>query len=263
LRIPTRNKIFSLGLSLVIACSISACVRAPLNTVNQVSTIDALLAGSYEGQLSIEKLLAFGNFGIGTFDNLDGEMIILDGRVFQVKADGKIYRPPLKITTPFASVVQFKADNAFPITKETDLPGLEKMIEDSNPNKNLFYAVKIKGTFQTIKTRSVPAQKKPYPPLSDVAKTQPVFNFEAVSGTLVGFRSPVFVKGINVPGDHLHFISDDFKSGGHVLDFRLLKGTVEIDVCNQFFMILPEGEGSFSQADLGRDRSGELEKVER
>ncbi|OGP49513.1 MAG: alpha-acetolactate decarboxylase [Deltaproteobacteria bacterium RBG_13_43_22] len=257
------KKIFWLGLSLVITCLITACIRAPLNTINQVSTIDALLAGSYEGQIPLEKLLTYGNFGIGTFDNLDGEMILLEGQVFQVKADGKIYRPSLKVTTPFASVVQFKADYSFPITKETDLKGLEKMIEDSNPNKNLFYALKIKGTFQTMKTRSVPVQKKPYPPLSAVAKTQPVFTFEAVSGTLVGFRSPVFVKGINVPGDHLHFISNDLQSGGHVLDFRLLKGTVEIDVCNQFFMILPEEGGSFSQVDLGRDRSKELEKVER
>ncbi len=257
------KKIFCLGLGLALTCLIAACVRTPLNTVNQVSTIDALLAGSYEGQISIEKLLTFGNFGIGTFDNLDGEMIVLDGRVFQVKADGKVYRPPLDITTPFASVVQFKGDYSFPVNKETDLQGLEKLIADSNPNKNLFYAVKIKGNFQTMKTRSVPAQKKPYPQLSEVAKTQPVFTFNAVSGTLVGFKSPAFVKGINVPGYHLHFISDDFKSGGHVLDFFLLKGTVEVDVCNQFFMILPEGESSFNQIDLGRDRSGDLDQVEK
>ncbi|MGA3085584.1 MAG: acetolactate decarboxylase [Thermodesulfobacteriota bacterium] len=260
---PTkRRKRFYLGLSLFIFFSISACVRAPLNTVNQVSTIDALLAGSYEGQMSLEKLLTYGNFGIGTFENLDGEMVVLDGQVFQVKADGKIYRPPMNLLTPFASVVQFKADYAFPINKETDLKGLEKMIEDSIPNKNLFAAIKVKGMFEAMKTRSVPAQKKPFPPMIEVAKNQPVFNLGAVSGTLVGFRFPVFVKGINLPGDHLHFLSEDFKSGGHVLDFRLIKGTVEIDVCHQFYMILPEGGGSFSQIDLGRDRTEELEKVE-
>ncbi len=260
---PTKKqKRFYLGLSLFIFFSISACVQAPLNTVNQVSTIDALLAGSYEGQMSLEKLLTYGNFGIGTFENLDGEMVLLDGRVYQVKADGKVYRPPLDLSTPFASVVQFKADYSFPIDKEMDLKGLEKMIEDTIPNKNLFYAIKVKGIFQTMKTRSVPAQKKPYPPLAEVTKNQLIFSFETISGTVVGFRSPVFVKGVNVPGNHLHFISDDFKSGGHVLDFRLQKGIIEIDRCHQFFMILPEKEGSFSQVDLGRDRTEELEKVE-
>jgi len=96
------KRLFCFALSLVIACSISACVRPPLNTINQVSTIDALLAGSYEGQIPLEKLLNYGNFGIGTFDNLDGKMVVLDGQVFQVKADGKIYRPLLNLLTPFA-----------------------------------------------------------------------------------------------------------------------------------------------------------------
>jgi acetolactate decarboxylase len=234
-----------------------------LNRVNQVSTIDALLAGSYEGQMPLQKLLTYGNFGLGTFDNLDGEMVVLEGQVYQIKADGRVYRPPLSLTTPFASVVQFKADYTFSIDQETDLKDLETMIEKALPNKNLFCAVKVRGNFRTMKTRSVPAQKKPYPLLAEVAKHQPVFNFESVSGVLVGFRSPVFVKGINVPGDHLHFISDDHKSGGHVLDFRLQKGTVELDVCHEFFMVLPEGGGSFGQVDLGQDRSKELEKVER
>jgi acetolactate decarboxylase len=258
-----KRQYLGLGLFLFISFFITACARAPLNTVNQVSTIDALLAGSYEGQITLDQLLTYGNFGIGTFDGLDGEMAVLDGQVFQIKADGRVYRPPLHLTTPFASVVQFKADYLLTIDKETDFKGLEKLIGDSITNKNLFAAIKVKGTFRTMKTRSVPAQKEPFPPLAEVTKNQPVFDLGAVSGTLVGFRSPVFVKGINVPGDHLHFISDDFKSGGHVLDFRLLKGTVEIDVCHQFYMVLPEKGGSFGQVDLGVDRSEELEKVER
>jgi len=114
-----------------------------------------------------------------------------------------------------------------------------------------------------MKTRSVPAQAKPYPPLTEVTKNQPIFDLENVTGTLVGFRAHEYVKGIGVPGYHWHFISDDLTSGGHVLEFSFDNGIVEIDVCNRFLLILPEDEGDFSRIDLSQDRSEELDEAER
>ncbi len=222
-----------------------------------------LLAGAYDDQMTCKRLISYGDFGIGTFDGLDGEMILLEGKMYQVKADGKVYTPAMHLTTPFASVVKFNQDITMTVHRGIDFRSLEKIVDDAVPNMNIFCAVKVKGHFSKIKTRSVPAQKKPYPPLTEVTKNQPVFSFEDISGTLVGFRSPVYVKGINVPGYHLHFISEDFTSGGHVLEFTLEEGTIEIDICNRFLMILPEGEGSFGRIDLGRDRSDDLEQVER
>ncbi len=114
-----------------------------------------------------------------------------------------------------------------------------------------------------MKTRSVPAQKKPYPPLSQVTKNQPEFNYKNVSGIIVGFRCPPYVKGINVPGYHLHFISDDFTKGGHILDFKIKSGKCEIDLCDKFFLILPKDVTDFENVDLSKDRSEELMDVER
>lgn len=236
---------------------------AERNTVTQVSTIDALLAGAYDGQMSDQELLTYGDFGIGTFDRLDGEMIVLDGKVYQIKADGKVYTPPGTLSTPFASVVAFAANAKVQVPKGTDSHGLEQLVNEAAPNMNLFCAVKVKGRFSLMKTRSVPAQSKPYPPLTEVTKNQAVFNLENVEGTIVGFRSPPFVKGINVPGYHLHFLADDLKSGGHILDFKMEEGAAEIDVCNRFSMILPEKEGDFSRMDLSTDRSKELDKAEK
>ena len=48
----------------------------------------ALLDGIYDGEMTIGELLGKGNFGIGTFDALDGEMIILDGVCYQLRGDG-------------------------------------------------------------------------------------------------------------------------------------------------------------------------------
>ena len=92
------------------------------------------------------------------------------------------------------------------------------------PPKTCFYAVMIQGEFSYVKTRSVPAQEKPYPPLAEVTKNQPTFEFTDVTGTMVGFRCPPYVTGINVPGYHLHFLTDDRTAGGHLLEFTVAPG---------------------------------------
>ncbi|MCK5739896.1 acetolactate decarboxylase, partial [bacterium] len=130
------------------------------------------------------------------------------------------------------------------------------------PSLNRFYAIQVHGTFSFIKTRSVPRQTEPYPPLAEVAKTQPEFEYEQTTGTLAGFRCPAFVKGINVPGYHLHFLSDDHQTGGHVLAFTLAHGTVQLDETTDFQLRLPEG-AAFEQTDLTNDQTAALEKVEK
>ncbi|MDD5597134.1 MAG: acetolactate decarboxylase [Victivallaceae bacterium] len=235
----------------------------PADTISQVSTIDALLAGVYSGELSLGQLLEMGDTGIGTFDCLDGEMLVLDGRVYQVKADGRVYTPSGDMTTPFAAVIYFRPDNTLSSAEDLNFAALKSLLDKYAPAENLFYAFKIKGAFKSMKTRSVPRQKKPFPPLAEVVKTQPVFAMENIRGTIVGFRCPAYVKGINVGGYHLHFISSDRRRGGHILDFEMQKGAViEIDRCNKFFMRLPESAAGFHKADLTKDRSRELHRVE-
>lgn len=238
---------------------IAGCVTS--NRITQTSTIDALLAGAYDGQVECKQLLSYGDFGIGTFDRLDGEMTVLDGNVYQIKADGKVYRPAANIKSPFATVCRFRPDNDFEI-KSADFKTAESIIDSKFPNQNIFAAVKITGTFKYIKTRSVPAQNKPYPPLVEVAKNQPVFEMHDVRGTIVGFRSPPFVKGVNVSGYHFHFLDKDFAQGGHVLDFQLDAGKCEIDKCNELLLILPEDD-VLKDIDLSKDKSKELQKVEK
>lgn len=240
----------------------SCSVFQPRHTLTQTSTIDALLAGSYDGTMTCRDLLKKGDFGLGTFDHLDGEMLVLDGKVFQIKSDGKVYRPPLNLTTPFAAVCRFTPQNSFSLPINADMKAITRFLDQKVPDKNAFAAIKIRGTFQKMHTRSVPAQKKPYPLLADVAKHQPEFTMQDVSGTIVGLRSPPFVTGIGVPGYHLHFISDDHKQGGHILGFKLSRGTAFTDVCNNFQLLLPEGQSDFHQLDLSKDRSKELKDVE-
>ncbi len=254
----------SLPIALALALLASGCRTTAPNGITQVATIDALLAGVYDGHLSLETLRGYGDFGIGTFERLDGEMILLDGAFYKIRADGKVYRPPLSERTPFACVTTFAPDLRQALPAPIDKAGLEARIDALVPQTNRFCAFRVHGVFSHVQTRSVPAQHKPYPPLAEVTKTQPVFSLSDVTGTLLGFRAPPFVKGVNVPGYHMHFLADDHSGGGHVLGFDLTRGVLEADTVNEWLSIyLPTGSASFGSADLTQDRAAALQSVEK
>ncbi len=229
----------------------------------QVATIDALLAGVYDGHMTLRELRTHGDFGLGTFDRLDGEMVFLDGTFYKVQGDGTVVRPPNSETTPFAAVTWFSPSRKMEIKSPKDGKGLENLIDRLVPDQNLFCAFQVDGTFKALRVRSVPAQTKPYIPLAEVTKNQTVFDFANVKGTLVGFRSPAFVKGINVPGYHIHFISADRTQGGHVLSLSLTEGVLEVDSKIEWLKVfLPSENRAFAEANLSKDRSEELQSVE-
>lgn len=155
--------------------------------ITQVATIDALLAGVYDGHMSLRELQRHGNFGLGTYDRLDGEMIFLDGKFWKAQGDGQVVRPPLTDSTPFACVTRF-APTKRAIVRAADLQDLQKLIDLLAPEQNRFCAFRMRGEFGLVQVRSVPAQAKPYRPLAQVTKTQRVFDLTHVRGTLIGFR---------------------------------------------------------------------------
>lgn len=231
------------------------------DVLTQVSTIDALLNGLYDGETTVKELGEWGDFGIGTFDALDGEMVAVDGQFYQVTSRGTVEIPSPEIKTPFAAVTFFESDNKHPLQPGIDLQAFQGVMDDLIPTQNIFYAIRIEGSFQIVQTRSVPRQIKPYKPLSEITSSQPIFNLENVKGTIVGFRSPSYVNGINVPGYHLHFLTEDKKAGGHVLNFTLQEGVLQIDETRAFLMILPDDQ-NFDRLDLTVDRESELKQVE-
>jgi acetolactate decarboxylase len=267
---------FFLGIGLAVVlvfCSAavySSFTRLPAATVvpvsheilYQVSTIDALIQGVYDGVQPVGETKKHGDFGIGTFDALEGEMIVLDGVVYQAKSDGMIYSVPDNTTTPFATVTFFEQN--FNVTTGRPMNFSEFSTEMSTrlPSQNMIYAVRMQSTFPHMKVRAIPAQQKPYPTLTDAAKNQSVYTYADARGTVVGFYTPVFFKGINVAGYHLHFVSDDRHTGGHILDFEVPANTeVEYDITPEFEMLLPTN-GAFIGVDLSQDLSQRLARVE-
>jgi acetolactate decarboxylase len=241
---------------------LSLPVFAQLDVLFQISTLDALMGGAFDGETTIGELGRHGDFGIGTFNAMDGEMIVLDGAFYRIDGTGGVKEAGMLDKSPFAAVTFFEADQKIRPDSSMTMSGLYSFLDARIPTPNLFYAVKVHGTFRTVKTRSVPRQKKPYPSLVEVIKTQPVFDFEEVEGILAGFRCPAYMKGIQFPGYHLHFLARDKRGGGHVLNFITDSVTVEIDRTDQFFLNLPD-DGTFFKMDLSGDRGAEIKQVER
>ena len=200
--------------------------------------MSALLIGRYDGVIPVPELLRCGDFGIGTLDHLDGELIVLDGHAYQVRGDGVVVEVRSDRSTPFAIVTSFDPDGECPCPQVDNLSDLDARLDDAFGEKSKFLAVRVDGRFAAITLRSVYHQEPPYRPLGDVVRSQSVWTHGEVSGTLVGVRSPACVGGLNVPGFHWHFLSDDRSFGGHVLDCRVREGRVSYEVCRDWLIKL-------------------------
>ncbi|AHV95756.1 acetolactate decarboxylase [Paenibacillus sp. 7124] len=212
------------------------------HVIYQASTMIALLSGLYDGTVTFGELQKHGDFGIGTFHELDGEMIAFDDQFFHLYPDGTAKKVSLDETTPFSTVTFFEKQQTSRLNKAVTRPELEKVLDGLVESPNLFHAIRIDGHFREVNTRTVPHQAKPYPPFVEVTKSQPSFHFADVDGVIAGFWTPAFAQGIGVAGYHLHFINEARNGGGHVLDFVLEGGDISICSGRDFQLALPHDD---------------------
>jgi len=197
--------------------------------VSQVATLTDLLGGAYDGRVSFRDVEERGDFGLGTVNALDGEMVAVDGRFYRVGADGVAERISPGETTPFAAVTFFRPDVAFAVTGPTTCEALHDRIAERLTSDGTVYAIRVRGLFSWLLTRSVPRQEKPYRPLAEVLAEQVEFNLFSVEATLAGFWMPEVLADVNAAGFHLHALTRDRTTGGHVLDCEASDVSVEID----------------------------------
>lgn len=229
---------------LIITIVMSGCLSLPKDkdVLFQTSMINVLSEGVYDRDVTFKDLKRHGDFGIGTFNGLDGEMVAVASEFYQIKADGKAYPVEDSMKSPFAVVTFLEPDKAVSLDKVLDYEQLKQYLDSMLPTRNIFYAIRVEGAFSYIKARSVPAQSTPYPPLAEALKGQTTFELHDVTGTLVGFWCPPYVEGINVPGYHFHFITSDRQNGGHLLDCETENVKIEIDYTSDFFMMSLESD---------------------
>lgn len=225
------------------------------------SPVNALVEGIYEQNILFAEIKKHGDFGLGTFNDLDGEMLMLDGRIFQITAEGNVNQIEEDVLTPFSCVTFYKAMTTDSLAGDIRHDDFLKWLDSLIPSTNIFYAVRIEGLFNEIRTRSVPKQDN-YRPFVDVAKDQAVFNFQEIEGTLAGFYTPAFMASLNVPGWHLHFLSSDMKHGGHLLECRPRNISVGVQFLPTLELALPIGL-DYLTCDFVRDTERDLNKAEK
>ncbi len=235
------------------------------NKMYQVSTLQALALGYSRAVISVEELIKEGDTGLGTFEDVNGEMIVMDGNCFRADQDGNVERVSLGTGVPFAAVAKLNGEQQFPLKNMPDISAirteLTKKIEERF-GLNSMHVVKIDGVFDKVDARSEAPYRSHHITLKEVlGKTQRAFVFENIPGSLVGVYFPDYMDGINMPGWHLHFLSEDRHKGGHVFDVSLREGTAKVDKITNIFINLPK-EAAFDTYSLKQDLQEEIKSVE-
>jgi acetolactate decarboxylase len=244
----------------VVTAALSQYFQSVRHRAYQISTSAALVRGVYDGAVSSRTLLANGDFGLGTFEHLDGEMVVLDGNIYQVLGDGTVQPRQDDFRVPFAVVTRFQPEENFDVGAVGSLTGLERACNFHRESDNLFYALRVDGVFERMHTRAMRATREGTGLLA-AAGTQPEFHFENIEGSLVCIWSPRYSSSFSVPGYHFHFISKDRAKGGHVLDCSAMALRAGIQMLSEYVVRLPEA-GSFLKENLAVDTTKDLAKAE-
>lgn len=232
------------------------------HTIFQTSLMTALLDGVYEDDMTVDDLLEHGDFGIGTFNSLDGEMIVLDGTAYQLRGDGSARIAPGDEGSPYAVVTEFVPTLERELPADSSRAEIGAFIDALSYSPNYMYALRITGRFSRVTGRTVTRQAKPFKPMTQATDEDAMLAFDDVDGTVVAFRTPLYEQGIGVPGCHAHLIDDSRTRGGHVLDFTLAHGTVQLCVCTDLHLRLPLTP-AFREANLAPDDlAAQLHKTE-
>ena len=237
---------------------------ADRETIFQVSLLQGLTLGDYYGSVTVKELKEKGDTGIGTFEGVNGELIMLDGEVYTAKSDGSVEVAPDDETIPFSNVTFFDADTTEEISGISNINDLKDHLNGKVEEfgKNRFYMIRIDGSFKKVSARSELKQEEPYKTLADALSTdQREFDFDETKGTVVGLYCPEFMSDLNAAGWHFHYVSENKQNGGHVLDLDIDNAELKWDNTDGFNMLLPETK-MLPELDLTQDQSADIKKVE-
>jgi len=248
------------SVSHIVQAALSEALDVEHHSLFQVSTSGAIVQGLYQGCVCVADLRRHGNLGLGTFEDLDGEMILIDGHCFQARADGTVHEAADSALTPFACVVNFAPDTTSAITNVESLASFTNAVDAVRTSANGIVAIRAHGIFNSMQVRAA-CKAHSGQDLVSATADQSEFTGANMTGTVVGFWSPEYTKAVAISGYHLHFISDDRSFGGHVLDLNAPSLTVEINEVNDVHLAIPETT-EFLRADFTHDVTDALNIAE-
>ena len=265
-----KNKLIAASIAGIVAlgaglgASHGYAAQADRESIAQIALLQSLAQGYFGGTVTVGQLRTLGDTGIGTFEGLNGEMIVLDGKVYQALGDGRVIVAPDKTIVPYATVTYFDKDIAVKLENIKDKAELEQALNAAvqEHGVNSFYMVRFPAEFSSILFRSEYGSQEPYPTLVEALKgKQTEFTEENIKGTLVGLYCPSYMGELNSVGWHFHFISEDKKKGGHILELSLKNATAYLDQTDKFTMILHDDK-KFHQLNLAKDMREDIRSAE-
>ncbi|KAM0254388.1 hypothetical protein ACHAQJ_006857 [Trichoderma viride] len=224
------------------------------NELYQYSVVSALMEGLGEYGIPYKDLAPRGDHGLGTFRRMDGEMICLDNETYQMKADGSIIAVDgSSQVAPFAMVTHFRPSVTTNIAFK-DKQGFSDALSSLLPKtKNRYLAFRVDGLFQSVAVRTAGGQNCRHEDIKELHRRQTTYEFTNVRGSLIGFRSPEFLQGVSVAGDHLHFISDERDRGGHVLECTSANDVkISASILSNIHLELPDDD-DYNEVNLKLD----------
>ena len=231
----------------------------------QISTLQALALGYTRGVITVGELKKHGDIGLGTFEDVNGEMIFIDGICYRAMEDGSVAIAGDEMGVPFSSVSIMNADRIFPVDPVNSMESLKDILTlriEEGFGLNSMHIVRIDGFFSKVAARSEAPYRSQHVPLKDMlSMTQRDFMFEDIKGSLVCVYYPDYMDGINAPGWHLHFVSDDRTKGGHVFDLELMEGTASLMKIDRIEIQLPK-DPAFDTYSLKNADQNDIKEVE-
>jgi len=233
--------------------------------IYQVSTLQALALGYSRSVVTVEELLKHGSIGLGTFEDVNGEMIVLDGACYRATEDGTVYPAVPDMGVPFASVAKTEPSPAIGLEDVPDIGKLKELLTlkiEEDFALNSMHIARIDGEFRFVCARSESAYRSHHVDLKDIlSETQRDFRFDSVAGTLVCIYYPDYMDGINAPGWHVHFLSQDCSKGGHVFDLGIARGQLTLSRISRIEIQLPS-EPAFDTYSLKEASGNDIKQVE-
>lgn len=219
-------------------CLLSSNVSAETQPVSlfQLGNASALFSGAIEGEMTFRQLKSKGDFGLGTFNDIQGEMVALDGNFYKISQKGETLAVDPDWKTPFVELVKFSQNKAVHVEKIDSYATLKKMLASELDNKNIPYAIKVTGTFKFLKLRS----RSPRAAGQAQDVREETYSVENMKGTLVGFWFPEYLLSLTVPEFHFHFISDNRKMSGHVLALQAESVKISTNKIKQIDLAFPQ-----------------------
>lgn len=256
-----RSRMSGRGIDEIVRASLRETLDIDNDMVYQVSTSSAIVEGLYEGCVTVADLRMHGDVGLGTFEGLDGELVMLDGQCYQARGDGSVTVAPDSAMIPYATVVHFGVDEVAVLPHVESLQDFTAQMDVLRTSQNRIICFVATGRFSHLRVRTA-CRTQEGVGLVEATASQVLFDFTDITGTLVGFWCPEFITTISIAGYHLHFVSDDRLHGGHVLDLACDELRVAIDDLNEVHVAMPNS-AQFLAADLSGDHREDLDIAER